>query len=64
MVTNPQRLYVTVEEYLELGRNSPDVRYEYINGRIIMMARGSPQHSLIAANVTGILGQLLSSTQM
>jgi|SRR5437667_4478579 len=59
MVTNPQRLYVTVEEYLELGRNSPDVRYEYINGRIIMMARGSPQHSLIAANVTGILGQLL-----
>ncbi len=59
MVTNPQRSYVAVEEYLELDRNSRDVRYEYLNGRIIMMARGSPQHSLIAANVTGILGQLL-----
>jgi Uma2 family endonuclease len=59
MATNPQRLYVTVEEYLELDRNSPDVRYEYINGRIIMMAGGSPQHSLIAANMTRILGQLL-----
>jgi Uma2 family endonuclease len=59
MATNPQRFYATVEEYLELDRNSPDVRYEYINGRIIMMAGGSPQHSLIAANVTGILRQLL-----
>lgn len=59
MATNPQRLHITVEEYLELDRNSPDVRYEYINGRVIMMAGGSPQHSLIAANVTGILRQLL-----
>jgi Uma2 family endonuclease len=59
MATNPQHLYLTVEEYLELDRNSPDVRYEYINGRVIMMAGGSPQHSLIAANVTRILGQLL-----
>jgi Uma2 family endonuclease len=59
MVTNPQRSNVTVEEYLELDRNSSDVRYEYINGRVIMMAGGSPRHSLIAANVTGILCQLL-----
>jgi Uma2 family endonuclease len=59
MATNPQRLDVTAEEYLELDRHSPDVRYEYINGRMIMMAGDSPQHSLIAANVTGILGQLL-----
>src|SRR5215469_16761737 len=59
MATNPQYSYVTVEEYLELDRNSPDIRYEYINGRVIVMAGGSPQHSLIAANITGILGQLL-----
>jgi Uma2 family endonuclease len=59
MATNLQRSYLTVEEYLELDRNSHDVRYEYINGRVIMMAGGSPQHSLIAANVTGILRQLL-----
>jgi Uma2 family endonuclease len=59
MATHPQHSSVTVEEYLELDRNSPDVRYEYINGRIIMLAGGSPQHALIAANVTGILGQLL-----
>lgn len=59
MAVNPQYSYLTIEEYLELDRNSPDVRYEYINGRVIMMARGSPQHSLIAANVTRILSQLL-----
>ena len=59
MATNPRYLHMTVEEYLELDRNSPDVRYEYINGRIIMMAGGSPQHSLIAANVTRIFSQLL-----
>jgi Uma2 family endonuclease len=59
MATNPQRLYVTAEEYLELDHDSHDVHYEYINGRIIMMAGRSPQHSLIAANVTGILSQLL-----
>ncbi len=59
MATNPQRSNVTVEEYLELDHDSPGVRYEYINGRIIMMAGGSPQHSLIAANITGILRQLL-----
>jgi len=59
MALNPQYVSTTVEEYLELDRNSPDVRYEYINGRVIMMAGGSPQHSLIAANITRILGQLL-----
>lgn len=59
MSTNPQRSNPTLEEYLELDRNSRDVRYEYINGRIIMMAGGSPQHSQIAANVTAILCQLL-----
>ena len=62
MAIDPQDSYVTVEEYLELDRNSPDVRYEYINGRVIMMAGGSPQHSLIAANVTGILGRLLQES--
>src|SRR5579864_8964746 len=59
MVTNSQHSHVTIEEYLELDRNSYDTRYEYINGRIIMMAGGSPQHSLITANITGILSQLL-----
>jgi Uma2 family endonuclease len=53
MATNPKRLYMPVEEYLELDRNSPDVRYEHINGRVITMARESPQHSLIAANMRG-----------
>lgn len=59
MAKNTQHSYVAVEEYLELDRNSHDVRYEYVNGCIIMMAGESPQHSLIAANVTGILSQLL-----
>jgi Uma2 family endonuclease len=59
MATNPKRSQATVEEYLELDRNSLDVRYEYINGRVIMMAGGSPQHALIAANMTRVLSQLL-----
>jgi Uma2 family endonuclease len=50
---------MTVEEYLELERKSPDTRYDYIDGLVIRLAGGSPQHSMIAANVTGILKQFL-----
>jgi Uma2 family endonuclease len=59
MTTNPKHSSMLVEEYLELDRKSRDLRYEYINGRIVMMAGRTPQHSLIAANMTRILGQLL-----
>jgi Uma2 family endonuclease len=59
MATDPQHTYITVEEYLQLDNESPDVRYDYIDGQVIRCAGGSPQHADIAANVIGILKQLL-----
>ena len=35
---------MTVEEYLDLDRNSPDIRYEYIDGIVTMMAGGTANH--------------------
>jgi Uma2 family endonuclease len=59
MATNPQRLSITVEAYLQLDNESPDVRYDYIDGQVIQLAGGSPQHADIAANVISILKQSL-----
>jgi Uma2 family endonuclease len=44
-----------VEDYLILNRNSKSTRYEYLDGEIRMLAGGSPDHSIIIANLTGIL---------
>ena len=60
MAINPQHSYMTVEEYLQLDNESPDARYDYIDGQVIRCAGGSPQHADIAANVIGILKQLPS----
>jgi Uma2 family endonuclease len=59
MATFPEQLYMTVEEYFELCRNNPDVRYEYIDGQVTMLAGGSLDHSRIASNINRILGTLL-----
>jgi Uma2 family endonuclease len=40
----------TVEEYLRLEEDSSQ-RHEYYDGEIVAMAGGSPEHSLIAANI-------------
>ena len=59
MATNPQHSYMTVEEYLQLDRESPDARYDYLDGQVIRCAGGSPQHAEIATNVISILKQFL-----
>jgi len=59
MAINPQRSHVTVEEYIRLANESPDVRYDYIDGQVIRCAGGSPQHAEIAANIISILKQNL-----
>ena len=59
MATYPHQSYMTVEEYFELCRNSPDARYEYIDGQAVMLAGGSLNHSRIAANIIGLLQNLL-----
>lgn len=54
---------MSIEDYLLLDRNSRTVRYEYLDGRVYMLAGGSVNHSLIAANLTGILYGLLRGSQ-
>lgn len=53
MGAQPNRKGVSVEEYLELDRRSPDKRYEYIDGEVYLMTGGSPSHALIIANLIG-----------
>ncbi|MBE3560648.1 MAG: Uma2 family endonuclease [Ktedonobacteraceae bacterium] len=51
----PDKLMVSVEEYLQLDRSSAEVRYEYIDGHIRMLAGGTLDHATIAANVISIM---------
>jgi len=48
-------LVMSVEDYLILNRNSKDTRYEYLDGEIRMLAGGSPDHSIIIANLTATI---------
>jgi Uma2 family endonuclease len=59
MTALPNRPLMSEEEYLKLDRNSTDVRYEYYNGHVRMLARGSIDHATIGANVISILRGLL-----
>jgi Uma2 family endonuclease len=66
MAADPQR-HMSVEEYLELDRNSLDVKYEYIDGVAYevrnpqALAGGSAAHSWIAVNVVVLLQKRLHS---
>src|SRR5260370_37523084 len=53
MVAKPEKIPMSVEEYLELDRSSSDVRYEYADGYAYMMSGGTPQHALILGNFYG-----------
>lgn len=55
MIAEPYQSRMTVEEYLALDRASEDVRYEYIDGIVTMLAGGSVNHSGICANIIGEL---------
>ena len=49
---------MSVEDYLALDRAS-EVRYEYLDGHLYMLAGGSPNHSIIQGNLIAILRGLL-----
>lgn len=51
---------MTVEQYFDFERRSAE-KHEYVGGRTIRMAGGSPEHNLIAANVLRSLGNALES---
>ena len=66
MAADPHR-HMSVEEYLELDRNSLDIKYEYIDGVAYEIrnpqanACGSAAHSWIAVNVVVLLQKRLQS---
>jgi Uma2 family endonuclease len=51
---------MTVEEWRELQRTSPDVKYEYLNGRVYAMTGGTLDHGRIGINVCSILTEKLA----
>jgi Uma2 family endonuclease len=55
MLAEPYRVAMSVEEYLALDRASQDVRYEYIDGIVTMLAGGTTNHSRICVNLVGEL---------
>jgi Uma2 family endonuclease len=57
MVAQPNRRWMSVEDYLALDQNSPGTRYEYIDGYVYLMAGGTPQHGLIMGNIQGELNR-------
>ncbi|MEO6887685.1 MAG: Uma2 family endonuclease [Ktedonobacteraceae bacterium] len=55
MTALPHHMAMTVEEYLQLDRNSHETRYEYSDGHIRMLAGGSLDHATIGLNVASTL---------
>lgn len=55
MAANAHHLFMSVQDYLELDRNSLDARYEYIDGIVTLLAGGTTNHSRISVNVTSLL---------
>jgi Uma2 family endonuclease len=54
-----EQLYYSPEEYLELEVASVD-RHEYIDGQIILMPGGLPNHNRLSSNLIALLNGLLS----
>jgi Uma2 family endonuclease len=63
VVAEPDRLMMSVEDYLTLDRASVEARYEYIDGSVYMLAGGTADHSTISINLTSLLHSLLRSSQ-
>lgn len=55
----PQRTTMSIEDYFQLDDDGKDVRYEYLDGELRMLAGGSMNHGIIIADLTGILYALL-----
>ena len=55
----PDGPFMSVDDYITLDDISKEARYEYLDGELLMLAGGSNDHSIIAANLIGILQQAL-----
>ncbi|MEA5527446.1 Uma2 family endonuclease [Nodularia spumigena] len=58
MTIAQEQRYYSPEEYLELEVNS-EIRQEYIDGQIIPMTGGTPNHNQLALNLSGTLNFLV-----
>ncbi|MEL6440704.1 MAG: Uma2 family endonuclease [Cyanobacteria bacterium J06621_8] len=54
----PTKADYSPEEYLEL-ETTAEYRSEYLDGRIILMASGKPNHNQLAINLTGAINYSL-----
>ena len=54
MVVNPDRKFMTPQEYLDWEEQQP-IKYEYINGEVFAMTGGTLPHSSIALNLASAL---------
>ncbi|BAZ06133.1 Uma2 family endonuclease [Calothrix sp. NIES-3974] len=54
MTTVQQQRYYSPDEYLEMEINSPE-RHEYIDGNMVLMTGGTPNHNQLALNLSGAL---------
>jgi Uma2 family endonuclease len=59
MMALPHDPLMSVEDYLQLDRNSIETRYEYIDGYVSMLAGGTLDHATISANTISLLRNLL-----
>ena len=50
---------MSLEAFFALVESDPEHRYEYIDGYAYMMTGGTPDHSIIGANLNRILGERL-----
>lgn len=56
---NEHQEKISLEEFFALLESDPEHRYELIDGYPCLMTGGSPDHSIIGANITRILGEQL-----
>ena len=54
MIVNPDRKFMTPQEYLDWEEQQP-IKYEYINGEVFAMTGGTLPHSSIALNLASAL---------
>jgi Uma2 family endonuclease len=50
MVAQREPQFMTVDEWRELERATPDAKYEYVDGQVYLMSGGSLAHSRISSN--------------
>jgi len=59
MSASPDKHTMSTNAYLALETANPDIRYEYLDGQIMMMSDRSRNHSGISTDITIFLGTAL-----